>query len=142
MRFNGIAKTRTTAYHPQCDGQVERQNRTLHLPQNIETTGIYGLIPLFLRIIPVVMNQQGTYLPYELILGRTPRMPIELECGIPLTNPSKHSEYTRSFRSKIRSIREIAKVNLEQARKRQNRCWKGNSTKQGLDSWTRGLIFF
>ena len=38
-----------------------------------------------------------------------------------ITNPSKHSEYTRSFRSKIRSIREIAKVNLEQARKRQNR---------------------
>ena len=48
-------------------------------------------------------------------------MPIELECGIPLTNPRKHSEYTRSFRSKIRSIREIAKVNLEQARKKQNK---------------------
>ena len=25
----GIAKTLTSAYHPQCDGQVERQNRTL-----------------------------------------------------------------------------------------------------------------
>ena len=25
----GITETRTTAYHPRCDGQVERQNRTL-----------------------------------------------------------------------------------------------------------------
>ena len=25
----GLKKTRTTAYHPQCDGLVERQNRTL-----------------------------------------------------------------------------------------------------------------
>ena len=54
-------------------------------------------------------------------------MPIELECGIPLTNPSKHSEYTRSFRSKIRSIREIPKVKIEKARKRQNRQNDGSN---------------
>ena len=30
----GLRMTRTTAYHPQCDGQVEQQKRTL---QNIIT---------------------------------------------------------------------------------------------------------
>ena len=27
--FMDITKTRTTSYHPQCDGQIERQNRTI-----------------------------------------------------------------------------------------------------------------
>ncbi|CAB3982597.1 Retrovirus-related Pol poly from transposon [Paramuricea clavata] len=27
--FMGITKTSTTSYHPQCDGQTERQNRTI-----------------------------------------------------------------------------------------------------------------
>ena len=74
-----------------------------------------------------------------MIFGRTPCMPIELECGIPLTNLNKHSEYTRSFRSKIRSIREIAKVKIAKARKIQNRqndernkTWKPFSVGQAV----------
>ena len=30
----GITKTRTTSYHPQCDGQTGRQNRTIQAMLN------------------------------------------------------------------------------------------------------------
>ena len=121
----GIAKTRTTAYHPQCDGLVERQNRTMQDMLAAFTSEHRDDWDLWIDSVVFAYNtschESTGYSPYELIFGRTPRMPIELECGIPLTNPSKHSEYTRSFRSKIRSIREIAKANIEKARNRQRR---------------------
>ena len=139
----GIAKTRTTAYHPQCDGQVERQNRTLQdmlaafASEHRDDWDLW--IDFVVFAYSTSCHESTGYSPYELIFGRTPRMPIELECGIPLTNPSKHSEYTRSFRSKIRTIREIAKVKIEKARKRQNRqndernkTWKPFSVGQAV----------
>ena len=73
--------------------------------------------------------------------------------GYHLPTRVKHSEYTRSFRGKIRSIREIAKVKIEKARKRQNRqidernkTWKPFSVGQAvwlikeakiLEVWTK-----
>ena len=61
----GIAKTRTTAYHPQCDGQVERQNRTLQnmlaafASEHRDDWDLW-IDSVVFGIIPVVMNQQGT----------------------------------------------------------------------------------
>ena len=89
----GIAKTRTTAYHLQCDGQVEHQNRTLQ--DMLAAFALEHRDDWDLWIDSVVFayntscHESTGYSPYELIFGRTPRMPIELECGIPLTNPSK-----------------------------------------------------
>ena len=123
--LTGIAKTRTTAYHPQCDGLVERQNRTLQDMLAAFASEHRDDWDLWIDSVVFAYNtschKSTGHSPYELIFGRTPRMPIELECGIPLANPSKHSEYTRSFRSKIRSIREIAKANIEKARNGQRR---------------------
>jgi hypothetical protein len=52
------------------------------------------------------------YSPYEMVFGRTPRLPLEIELGIPLSNPSQNTEYTSSTRRKLQDIHSIARTNL------------------------------
>ena len=68
--------------------------------------------------------------PFELVFGRVPRLPIELELGLPLKDPSTQSEYTQSVRKLFKEVREITKVNLDKAREKQQR---GNQTR--LQKW-------
>jgi hypothetical protein len=117
----GITKTRTTAYYPQCDGQVERQNRTLQ----------YMLVPfctkhgndwdLLLNAVVFAYNtsrQESLQTsPFEIVFGRILRLPLELELGLPLKDPSTQSEYTQSLRNIIKEVREVASQNLKKAKK-------------------------
>ena len=50
--------------------------------------------------------------PYEVVFGQLPRLPVELELGMPLTNPSTQSEYVVSVRSAFHDIRRIAEEHL------------------------------
>ena len=59
-------------------------------------------------------------------------MPIELELGLPLKDPSTQSEYTQSVRRLFKEVRGITKVNLDKARKRQPR---GNREDIRLQKW-------
>ena len=122
----GISKTRTSA---------ERQNRTL---QDILSTFVFHHFTewdQWLDPIAFAYNtrkQESTgYSTYEMVFGRTPRMSFEIELGIPLSNPSQHADYTRSTRRKLQAIHTIARANLENSRKRQDKrnaaqhpCWK------------------
>ena len=131
----GISKTRTSAYHPQCDGQVERQNRTLQdmlstFVSHHSTEWDQWLDPIVFAYNTSKQESIG-YSPYEMVFDHTPRMPFEIELGIPLSNPSQHTDYTRSTCRKLQAIHTIACANLENSRKRQDKrnaaqhpCWK------------------
>jgi len=82
--------------------------------------------------------------PYEVVFGRLPRMPLELELGLPLSNPSTVSEYVQSARNALQDIRQLARENLTQARAKQRhsrenrnpvRVWK--PFKPGQSVWLR-----
>ena len=120
----GIMKTRTTAYHPQCDGLVERQNRTLRNMLSAFASKREGDWDLWLDSVVYAYNTSrheslGMSL-YQLVFGRTPRIPLELELGLPLVEPMTQTEYAHTVHGVLKDIRQIANDHLTKARARQS----------------------
>ena len=130
----GVHKSRTSAYHPQCDGLVERQNRTL---QDMLTGYVSQHQHDWDRWVDLVAYAYNTsvhsatgYSPYEMVFGRLARTPLELDLGLPLKNPCSQHEYSESIRRNLQSVAEVARQNLASSR---NRYSKSDSLQN--DSW-------
>ena len=87
----GIQNSRTTAYHPQCDGHVKRQSRTLQdmlsafVSQNRDDWDFW--IDLTVYAYNTSIHKSIGYSPYELVFGRVAMTPIEVDSGLPLKHP-------------------------------------------------------
>ena len=124
----GITKTRTTAYIALTgDGQVERQNRTLsNYVSNRADDWDLWLDPVLFAYNTSKHESTG-FAQYELVFGKLPRMPLELEFGVTVGNLSIQPEYAQSIRKALQTVRQVAKENL--AKVRSARCLKhGNET--------------
>jgi hypothetical protein len=123
----GITKTRTTSYHPQCDGQTERQNRTIQAMLSAFASNRRDDWDLWLDSVTFAYNTSKHdalgISPYEVVFGQLPRLPVELELGMPLKNPSTctQGEYLASARSVFHDVRRIAEEHLSKASEKQAR---------------------
>ena len=120
----GIKKQRTTPHHPQCDGVVERFNRTL------------------LQMLRTVVNDQGDewdehlayvtaayrhtkhettgYSPFQLMFGRPVTVPLDLMIGCPpRTEGSCTHEYVVWLQESIQQAHQCAWKNTRKAAERQ-----------------------
>ena len=119
----GIRKLNTTAYHPQCDGLVERYNRTLKTALR-KHAARYGV--QWDRMLPgVVWAYRNT--PHEathekpsyLLFGMDCRTPSEAAVLPPASVvPADLGDFREELTVSLASAREIAANSIQQAQKR------------------------
>ena len=102
----GVVKSRTTPYHPQSDGLVERFNRTLldMLAKAVQERPFEWedhLRRLCLAYNTSVNPTIG-YAPFYLMFGRQVRMPVDLMYGSPNPPITTVPQYVADLRSSLR----------------------------------------
>ena len=120
----GIQKARTTAYHPQGNWQIERQNRTLQeilstfVSEHPDTWDLH--IDQAVFAYNTSRHESTGFSPYELVFGRVACMLVEIDLGVPLRDLRSQSDYVQAVKQSIRSSQSIAQqVQLKAKAKKQ-----------------------
>lgn len=128
----GISGLKTSPYHPQTDGLVERFNRTLKgmLRKFVADTGRDWdrWLPFLLFAYREVPQASTGFSPFELLYGWQVQGPLDLlrKCWeVPASKPRGKSilGYVLEMRERLERYRDEAKVNLQQAQQNQKRWY-------------------
>ncbi|KAA3672809.1 uncharacterized protein DEA37_0002456 [Paragonimus westermani] len=122
----GIKKARTTPYHPQGNGLVERTNRTikalfqssLERPQADRWD---GQLPRCMLTYRTSIHTTTRYTPAYLIFGRELRLPLELLSHIPPLEALSLHDYVRNLRENLRTAFIMAQGHMKDAQRRQKK---------------------
>lgn len=113
----GIQKTRTTALHPQSDGLVERQHRTIldylskFIAENQRDWDRW--IPMFLLAFRSSKQESTGVTPAEMYRGYDLRLPLDLLRGSPPGEKSEVCQFVCELRRKLDGIHHQARCRLE-----------------------------
>ncbi|KRZ16043.1 Retrovirus-related Pol polyprotein from transposon, partial [Trichinella zimbabwensis] len=119
----GIEKIRTTAYHPQCDGMVERFNRTLAMMlttamEEAQDDDWETQIPQVCFAYNASVHETTGYAPFEMF-GRPPRLPVDAAFNTNLGEATTTSKYVEELAAHFRNAFAAARKNSAEQQMRQ-----------------------
>ncbi len=138
-----IKKTRTTPYHPQSDGMIERFNRTLlsmlstAVDQDQRSWDLQ--LPLLMLAYRTSMQETTRATPFFLMFGRHAKLPIDIEFNLPTSNYSSLSQYQKRLGEQLqqayKTVRQHTLVEQTRHKVLYDRQAHGTSYHVGDEVW-------
>ena len=143
----GITKIKTSIYHPQANGLVERLNGTLKamlktfVGEHVQAWDKY--LPYLLFAYREVPCKSTGYSPFELLYGRTVRDPLAIvkENWVE-KKPTEGNivSHVLEIRRRLATMQEIVKENLKRAQSQQKRVYDSQSSHRRLEVGDKALV--
>ena len=110
-----VQKSRTTPYHPEGNGQVEKFNHTLlrmiGTLEPLEKERWQEWVATLAHAYNCTRCESTGFSPYFLMFGRLPRLPIDIEYGVtqPQMMEKSRQNYARKLKAKLKWAFQLAK---------------------------------
>lgn len=136
-RLMGTHKTRTTSYHPQSDGMVERFNQTLerYLAKVVESRqrDWDKHIQPFLLSYRSAVHESTAVTPAFANFGRELRLPADLITGTPPDTPCSVTDYANDLRNKLNDVYEHIRQSGQQMSEKMKTRYDRKTNNRGFD---------